>query len=372
MRHVVVITAACLVGGSLFGVPASADDTATTLAVQSSAVRGFKSKVRTTVDGTVHKNRIRVFGGNPRIVLIQYSSDGSTWITHKRKRTKPNGRVKIKMPVAPDRNRWRVRVPKTVTHRAVKSPVKTFAVQQPESEPDAAPPASNPGSSIPSITESQIIASKAYARMYILETYGKDQAKSWAPQSLARNYINRLCQTINRHIYGMEMFALSRAVDVLFSLAQVDSDRVGMYGLSQGGLSATFLGALETRLKAVVSSAYFNERHEKQVVPSEHYGRFVDTSSEDHIYTHLAEFSDSDLASLVCPRCFFVEDGKKDGSVWYPLAEKAFAEVKAIYDRLGIPDRCGICIHEEGHEIEPVADVAGIKAVQFLDRWLRT
>jgi len=208
-------------------------------------------------------------------------------------------------------------------------------------------------------------------REYLLETYGKDQAKSWAPQSRARNYINRLCQTLNRHICGMEMFALSRGVDVVASLPQVDSDRIGMYGLSQGGMSATFLGALETRLQAVVSSAYFNERYTKQVVPSEHYGRFVDTSSEDHIYTHLAEFSDSDLASLVCPRGFFVEDGKKDGSVWYPLAQKAFAEVKAIYDRLGLGDKCGICIHDEGHEIEPVEDVAGIKAVQFLDRWLK-
>jgi len=170
-------------------------------------------------------------------------------------------------------------------------------------------------------------------REYLLETYGKDQAKSWAPQSRARNYINRLCQTLNRHICGMEMFALSRGVDVVASLPQVDSDRIGMYGLSQGGMSATFLGALETRLQAVVSSAYFNERYNKQVVPSEHYGRFVDTSSEDHIYTHLAEFSDSDLASVPAG-----PEGLRGGE-GHLRSLGAWRQVRHLHPRRGPRDR---------------------------------
>jgi len=65
---------------------------------------------------------------------------------------------------------------------------------------------------------------------------------------------------------------IERLIDLLEGLPQVRSDRIGMYGLSHGGLSSVFLGALDKRLQAVVSSMYFNERYHKQVVRSEHYG----------------------------------------------------------------------------------------------------
>jgi hypothetical protein len=127
-------------------------------------VKGFKATVRTTTAGAVHRNRMKVVGGTPREVQIQFSSDGSTWVTDKVTHTDADGRVRVSMKVAPDRNRWRVKVPATPSHKRVRSGVKTFAVQQAETE-SAAPP-------YPSITGSQIAANKAFARVYILNTYG--------------------------------------------------------------------------------------------------------------------------------------------------------------------------------------------------------
>jgi hypothetical protein len=109
-----------------------------------------------------------VIGGPPRKVRVQFSSDGATWVTHRSKRTRFNGRVKVEMPVAPDRNRWRVRVVRNAAYKAVSSPIKTFAVQEPED--DSATPA--PAPSYPSVNSSQVEQSKAYARAYILNTYG--------------------------------------------------------------------------------------------------------------------------------------------------------------------------------------------------------
>lgn len=131
--------------------------------LQSTVVRGFKATVRTTTDGTRHRNRIRIVGGAPRTVEVQYSSDGSTWVTHRTKQTRADGRVRIVMAVAPDRNRWRINVPATAAHSGVQSQVKTFAVQEAKTE-SAVP--------FPSVSISQIEASKAYARVYILNTYG--------------------------------------------------------------------------------------------------------------------------------------------------------------------------------------------------------
>ena len=47
----------------------------------------------------------------------------------------------------------------------------------------------------------------------------------------------------------------------------------------------------------------------KQVIPSEHYRPFALTVEEDKTYPHLHEFADSDIASLICPRAFMVEEG---------------------------------------------------------------
>jgi len=131
---------------------------------QPTVITGFKATVRTTTDGTVHRNRLRVIGGAPRQVEIQYSSDGSTWVTQKVKMTQPDGRVRVALTVAPDRNRWRVKVPATAEHKRVRSPIKTFAVQAAETESATTP--------FPSISASQIEANKLYARVYILNTYG--------------------------------------------------------------------------------------------------------------------------------------------------------------------------------------------------------
>ncbi len=131
---------------------------------ETTTLKGFKASVRTTVDGTVHRNRLQVIGGTPRKVEVQYSSDGITWVTARTRTTDETGSVRVAMDVAPDRNRWRVFVPATEDHTKARSGIKTFAVQAPESESTTPP--------FPSITGTQIAANKAYARVYILNTYG--------------------------------------------------------------------------------------------------------------------------------------------------------------------------------------------------------
>ena len=67
-----------------------------------------------------------------------------------------------------------------------------------------------------------------------------------------------------------------------------------------------------------------------------------------------------------------MEDGKHDGAVWWPNAIQEFKLVEANYESLGIPEKCGIRIHELGHETEPEDEITDIQAVAFLDRWLKT
>jgi len=196
-----------------------------------------------------------------------------------------------------------------------------------------------------------------------------EQYVGGAPQEAwnrARTQLSRKSRLVGREIQGLEMFALSRAVDYLQSLDVVDPERIGMYGLSQGGQSALWLPALDQRIQVSVCAAFFNNRTIKQVGPSEHITIYLYTAEEDKTYTgQLLEFSDSDIASLICPRAFFVEAGKQDGSVWWEDAAREFARLKAIYEKLGVGERAEICIHEGGHECRMVESFA------FLARHLK-
>ncbi len=192
-------------------------------------------------------------------------------------------------------------------------------------------------------------------------------------QGRAQNQIHRKAILIGQSIQALEYFTLSRAVDYLETLPEVDNDRIGLYGLSRGGKAALWLGALEQRLQAVVASAWFNERFSKLLVPESINSAFIATSSEFQFVPNLlAEFGDADIASLICPRAFFVEDGKHDDAVWWPNAIQEFKLVETTYENLGIPEKCGIRIHEFGHETEPEAEITDIQAVAFLDRWLKS
>jgi hypothetical protein len=154
--------------------PAAADSD--TASLQTTTIKGYKETVKTTTEGTSLRNKVRVLGGAPRQVEIQYSSDASAWVTTKTRTTDELGRLRFVVKVKPDRNRWRLSVPATSSHSAATSAVKTFAVQLKETVSPTVP--------VPAITDSQILASKAYARSYILQTYGWGDDQWYALEQL--------------------------------------------------------------------------------------------------------------------------------------------------------------------------------------------
>jgi dienelactone hydrolase len=185
-------------------------------------------------------------------------------------------------------------------------------------------------------------------------------------QGRARTQLNRLAIEYGRTLMGLEMFVLSRAVDFLVAHPGVDPARVGMYGLSQGGQSALWLPALDTRVAATVVSGYFNERFGKQLVPSERYVAYLGTEEEDKfLMGRLGAFGDAELASLICPRPLLVEHGKLDRIGWWEDVRDELDRARSFYERLGIGERAALAVHEGGHVAE------GSAALPFLDRWLK-
>lgn len=182
----------------------------------------------------------------------------------------------------------------------------------------------------------------------------------------SRNRIERLASLAGMSLPGIELARVQNLLDIVLEDPRIDPERVGMWGVSLGGLATMFWMPLEPRIKAGIVSAWFNHRRNKMAVPDERYSCFLETQ-EDHAFFNawLSEFTDSDVASLICPRPLQIQHGKKDGIAYWPQVVEEFEVAREHYKKLGIGERSSLVLHDGGHEAIVNEGIA------FLEKWLK-
>jgi hypothetical protein len=169
------------------------------------------------------------------------------------------------------------------------------------------------------------------------------------PGEYARNRLDRLAKMCGGTAFGLDLLASSRGIDLLLNSGSVDANKIGMYGLSQGGQTALYLSALDSRIRATVVSAYFNFRIHKLIGPCNSLS-YLDSNEEDKFFSEvISTFSDSDLASLIAPRSLAIEAGLLDDSVDFSQAQAEFQQAKLHFEQLGIANRIEFIAHQSGH-----------------------
>lgn len=180
-----------------------------------------------------------------------------------------------------------------------------------------------------------------------------------------RNHIERLCRLANTTLPGIELARVQHLLDIVLEDPRIDAQRLGMWGVSLGGLATMFWMPLEPRIKAGIVSAWFNERRNKMVLEDTRFVGFMATN-EDHAFFKgwLTEFSDYDVVSMICPRPLMVQHGKKDNIAHWPQVVEEFEKSKVHYTKLKIPEKIELVLHEGGHEAIITEGIA------FMNRWL--
>jgi len=181
-----------------------------------------------------------------------------------------------------------------------------------------------------------------------------------------RNRIEHFCRLLDTSLPGIELVRLQRLLDDVLADPRIDGDRVGMWGVSLGGMATMFWMPLESRIKAGVVCAWFNHRLNKMSGEDRRYSSF-NRGGEDHAFFTgwMTEFADHDAAALICPRPLLVQTGKKDGIAHWKGVVEEFRKARTHYERLGIADRIEMDLHEGGHEARVTS------GVRFLTRWLK-
>ena len=157
---------------------------------------------------------------------------------------------------------------------------------------------------------------------------------------------------------GLRAFDGMRLVDYLETRVDADSRRLGVMGISGGGMHTFFSALLDPRIKAAVVSGYYCSF--KYSILGMHHctcnyvpglGRFGE------IY---------DLVGLLAPRPLLVEAGTRDPIFPLQGVEEAVARTRQIYGLFGAQDQVETDYFEGRHQI------SGARAYDFLWEKLNT
>jgi len=152
-----------------------------------------------------------------------------------------------------------------------------------------------------------------------------------------------------------------RTLEWLSTLPFVDAARIGYYGLSYGGKTASRIPPLLDRYAVCVTSGDFGEYIGK-MASSERPESFLFTNEHEMYEFDLGNtFNYGDLAMLMAPRPFMVERGHGDGVGFDPWVDYEFARVRRHYNQMGIGGRAEIEFFVGVHEINAKGTFAFLK-----------
>lgn len=153
-------------------------------------------------------------------------------------------------------------------------------------------------------------------------------------------------QVLKRHATGMVQMLWDgiRALDVLASLPQVDSGRLGALGHSLGAKEALYLAAFDDRVKVAVSSEGGIGMGMTNWEAAWYLGSQVRAPGFKHDH--------HELLALIAPRAYLWIGGDSadtDAGLDYLNA------AKPIFAAQGVPDNVQFFNHRQGHAYPPVA-----------------
>jgi dienelactone hydrolase len=144
-------------------------------------------------------------------------------------------------------------------------------------------------------------------------------------------------------ITGLEVYCIMRCIDYFAGLDNIDENRIGMVGLSYGGMYTVYAAAADTRIKVALSSCWFNDR--------------LKHNWFDWVYFNQANlFFDAEVSSLILPRKLYIEIGKDD-ELFDPADAKAdIIRLREYAENENCADSLVIKIFDGLHELDKSDD----------------
>ena len=189
------------------------------------------------------------------------------------------------------------------------------------------------------------------------ELFGFGEAR--LRKDLSKPFYISSCDELSHHLlpYGLttaslRVFQAIKCVGLLLDMEEVDNDRLGIMGISGGGLTALYAAVLDERIKRIVISGYVNTFRDSIMSRWHCPDNYIpDIMKTGEIY---------DFASSLAPRKLLIESGRKDKLFPIDASLKAHEKIKSVYKKVNASENLIIDVFDGKHS------VSGNKSFEFL------
>lgn len=158
------------------------------------------------------------------------------------------------------------------------------------------------------------------------------------------------CDTVSHHalLYGISTAALRvrqaiAAADILLSLPSTDPERLGIMGISGGGLVALYAALSDDRFRRVAVSGYINT-YSTGILARWH-------CPDNYVPALAAAGETGDFAAALAPRVLVMEAGTRDRLFTVDGSLSAAEQIKRIYGLLGAEQNFYLDVFDGKHQI---------------------
>lgn len=180
--------------------------------------------------------------------------------------------------------------------------------------------------------------------------------------NVLRNHLDNRGTSLGVRLLGLEAGKLISVVDGFSADRRFDGSRIGVYGISLGGVLALYSAAADARLGPVVVSQYLENRTGKLLGRS-YPMAYWKVHNADYIFSPglLQRYTDERLAALLLPRRLIIEVGTRDPRAW-PTEARLAPSIRRQYRRLGLsPRRLSVIVGPGEHETFPSMTVPTVQ-----------
>lgn len=190
------------------------------------------------------------------------------------------------------------------------------------------------------------ILKEGYAAL-VLEQRAFGELKSEAMMNFAPDagttchHVAMTALLIGRTLIGERVWDVSRAVDFLETLPDIDSSRIALMGNSGGGTATYYAACMEERISvAMPSCSVCSYGH--SIVWKRH-------CACNYIPNIAKYFDMGDIACLIAPRKLIVVAGELDHGFHIDGSVKEYETIRRIYKAAGADENCRFVVGPEGH-----------------------
>lgn len=185
------------------------------------------------------------------------------------------------------------------------------------------------------------IVKRGYAAL-VLEQRGFGERKTpFEKGKTTCSHIAMVALMLGRTMLGERVWDISRAIDLVSTFPEVDTDRICCMGNSGGGTATYYAACMDERIRvAMPSCSVCTYRHSIGAM------RHCDCN---YLPNAAKYFDMGDLACLIAPRALVIVSGIQDPIFPHEGVEETYETIQAVYEHAGAGDKCAHIIGPEGH-----------------------